>query len=56
MSWSQSGGSPAPSLQALAVALFDAAIEGAFLLTFERVLRALNRNERASTTYRTPPA
>ena len=30
-----SGGSPNPSLQALAVALLDAQIEGGFLLKFE---------------------
>ena len=37
-----SGGSPNPSLQALAVALLDAQIDGGFLLTFEWVPREQN--------------
>ena len=37
-----SGGSPNPSLQALAVALLDAQIDGGFLLTFEWMPRKQN--------------
>ena len=44
-----SGGSANPSLQALAVALRDAHIEGGFLLTFWWVPRELNVREDGTT-------